>query len=139
MLAMALMGFAVGIVLAAIRANAIAQGDTPSTIASLGHFVPAAMFLGFAAVFVGIESPDEETLRAARKGQNTRRDLAESLRTIYSYGIAVNTGYILGFDTESGSVAQGESKDFTVEIPAGYRIKVQTTSSNDVDLYLLMN
>jgi len=63
--------------------------------------------VGFSAVFVGIESPDEETLKATRKMQNTRRSLSESVQKIYSYGIFVNTGYIVGFDTERGSVAQG--------------------------------
>jgi len=63
--------------------------------------------VGFSAVFVGIESPDEETLRATRKMQNTKRSLSESVQKIYSYGMFVNTGYIVGFDTERGSVAQG--------------------------------
>lgn len=63
--------------------------------------------VGFSAIFVGIESPDEETLKATQKLQNTKRSLAESLRKIYSYGIFVNTGYIVGFDTERGSVARG--------------------------------
>jgi len=62
--------------------------------------------VGFFAIFVGIESPDEETLRATQKTQNTKRSLAESLNKIYSYGIFVNTGYIVGFDTEKGSVAR---------------------------------
>ena len=63
--------------------------------------------VGFSAVFVGIESPDEETLKATRKMQNTRRSLSQSVQKIYSYGMFVNTGYIVGFDTERGSVAQG--------------------------------
>ena len=63
--------------------------------------------VGFAAIFVGIESPDEETLRASQKSQNTRRALADSLRKIYSYGMFVNTGYIVGFDQERGSVRRG--------------------------------
>jgi len=63
--------------------------------------------VGFSAIFVGIESPDEETLRATHKMQNTKRSLSKSLQKIYSYGIFVNTGYIVGFDTERGSVAQG--------------------------------
>jgi Domain of unknown function (DUF4070)/Radical SAM superfamily/B12 binding domain len=63
--------------------------------------------VGFSAIFVGIESPDEATLKATKKLQNTHRSLAESLRKIYSYGIFVNTGYIVGFDTEQGSVAPG--------------------------------
>jgi len=63
--------------------------------------------VGFSAIFVGIESPDEATLKATKKLQNTHRSLSASLLKIYSYGIFVNTGYIVGFDTERGSVAQG--------------------------------
>ncbi len=37
----------------------------------------------FFAIFVGIESPDEETLVAMRKKQNTRRSIAESVHKIY--------------------------------------------------------
>jgi GTP cyclohydrolase II len=63
--------------------------------------------VGFSAIFVGIESPDEETLKVAQKRQNTKRSLAGSLRKIYSYGIFVNAGYIVGFDTEGEGVADG--------------------------------
>ena len=62
---------------------------------------------GFCALFTGIESPDEETLAHMQKKQNTRRSLAASIRKIYSYGMYVNTGYILGFDTERPGAAQG--------------------------------
>jgi len=61
--------------------------------------------VGFSAVFVGVETPDEEALAAVRKTQNMNRSQADSLRRIYSYGIFVNTGFIVGFDTERGSVA----------------------------------
>ncbi|MDX1926091.1 MAG: B12-binding domain-containing radical SAM protein [Pirellulaceae bacterium] len=61
----------------------------------------------FATVFVGIESPDEETLKQTQKSQNTKRELAESLHKIYSYGMWVSCGYIVGFDGERGSVKPG--------------------------------
>ena len=54
MLVMALMAFAVGFVLAIVRADAIASGGAISTIAALNHSVPGFMFLGFAAVFAAI-------------------------------------------------------------------------------------
>src|SRR5437763_10523563 len=38
---------------------------------------------GFHVVFVGIESPDGDTLVAMQKKQNTRRHLAESVHKIY--------------------------------------------------------
>jgi radical SAM superfamily enzyme YgiQ (UPF0313 family) len=59
----------------------------------------------FFAVFVGIESPDPATLVQTKKKQNTRRDLATSIHKIYSAGMFVTAGFILGFDNESESVA----------------------------------
>ena len=58
----------------------------------------------FWLVFIGIESPDPATLVAMRKKQNTKRNLAECVHKIYSYGIAVTAGFIVGFDTEKASI-----------------------------------
>jgi radical SAM superfamily enzyme YgiQ (UPF0313 family) len=60
----------------------------------------------FFVVFVGLESPDTDTLISMRKKQNTRRDLVASVRKIYEAGIFVHAGFILGFDSEKGSVAK---------------------------------
>ncbi len=54
----------------------------------------------FRRVFLGIETPVEESLKEAQKGQNTRRDLLESVRKIQSYGIEVMAGFIVGFDSD---------------------------------------
>lgn len=59
----------------------------------------------FFVVFVGIESPDPETLVSAQKKQNTRRSLADSVHKIYSAGIFVHAGFILGFDTDKEAAA----------------------------------
>ena len=59
----------------------------------------------FFAVFVGIESPDTETLIAMRKKQNTRRSIGDSVHKIYRAGMFVTAGFIVGFDSEKGSVA----------------------------------
>lgn len=62
---------------------------------------------GFFLIFVGIESPDTETLVAMQKKQNTRRSLTDSIDKIYAAGISVTAGFILGFDTERKGVADG--------------------------------
>jgi radical SAM superfamily enzyme YgiQ (UPF0313 family) len=54
----------------------------------------------FRRVFLGIETPVEESLKEAQKGQNTRRDLLESVRKIQSYGMEVMAGFIVGFDSD---------------------------------------
>ncbi len=63
--------------------------------------------VGFFAVFVGIESPDEDTLKAMQKKQNTRRVISESIEKLYAHGFFVNAGFIIGFDTERSGVARG--------------------------------
>jgi radical SAM superfamily enzyme YgiQ (UPF0313 family) len=52
----------------------------------------------FRRVFLGIETPVEESLKEAQKGQNTRRDLLESVHKIQGYGMEVMAGFIVGFD-----------------------------------------
>lgn len=59
----------------------------------------------FVGVFVGIESPDTATLIAMRKKQNTRRSIAQSVHRIYAAGLFVTAGFIVGFDSETHSVA----------------------------------
>jgi radical SAM superfamily enzyme YgiQ (UPF0313 family) len=59
----------------------------------------------FFAIFVGIESPDPETLVHMRKKQNTRRSIAESVHKIYRHGMFVTAGFIVGFDSEMDSIA----------------------------------
>ena len=59
----------------------------------------------FIGVFVGIESPDTSTLIAMRKKQNTRRNIVQSIHAIYAAGLYVTAGFIVGFDSEQGSVA----------------------------------
>jgi radical SAM superfamily enzyme YgiQ (UPF0313 family) len=60
----------------------------------------------FFAIFVGIESPDTETLVATQKKQNTRRSLADSVHRIYDAGMFVIAGFIVGFDTERSRVSE---------------------------------
>jgi hypothetical protein len=43
----------------------------------------------------------------AQKKQNTRRSLQESVAKIYEAGILVNAGFIVGFDSEESSIADG--------------------------------
>lgn len=55
---------------------------------------------GFRRVFLGIETPVEESLKEALKTQNTRRDLLDSVRKIQRYGMEVMGGFIVGFDSD---------------------------------------
>lgn len=61
---------------------------------------------GFKSVFIGIESPDENSLQECNKVQNRNRDMLESIRKIQHAGLLVTGGFIVGFDNDSPSVFQ---------------------------------
>ena len=61
---------------------------------------------GFTSAFVGIETPDEDSLQECNKSQNKNRDLLHSVKRIQSAGLQVSGGFIVGFDTDTPSVFQ---------------------------------
>jgi radical SAM superfamily enzyme YgiQ (UPF0313 family) len=59
---------------------------------------------GFEAVFIGIESPNEESLVECNKNQNRNRDLISSIKKIQKAGLEVQGGFIVGFDNDPPSI-----------------------------------
>ena len=55
---------------------------------------------GFRRVFLGIETPDQESLLVTNKLQNVRSPLAGAVDRITAHGLQVMAGFILGFDGE---------------------------------------
>jgi radical SAM superfamily enzyme YgiQ (UPF0313 family) len=63
---------------------------------------------GFDMVFVGIESPSEESLLECNKLQNKNRDLLASVKTMQNYGLQVQGGFIVGFDSDPLSIFKSQ-------------------------------
>jgi len=59
----------------------------------------------FRYVFLGIETPENDTLKLNKKIQNVNKPIEEAVRKLLSYGIVSNGGYIIGFDSESKQIA----------------------------------
>jgi len=63
---------------------------------------------GFDSVFVGIETPNEDSLAECNKRQNINRDLVASVKKIQNHGLQVQGGFILGFDSDPVSVFKSQ-------------------------------
>ncbi len=59
---------------------------------------------GFDCVFVGIETPSPEGLAECNKVQNEGRDLVACVRKIQTFGMQVQAGFILGFDSDKPAI-----------------------------------
>lgn len=59
---------------------------------------------GFEAVFIGIESPNDESLVECNKIQNRNRDMISSVKKIQDFGLEVQGGFIVGFDNDPPAI-----------------------------------
>lgn len=55
---------------------------------------------GFNSVFIGIETPHEQSLEEVSKNQNLKRDLVKDVKRLQKSGLEVMGGFIVGFDND---------------------------------------
>lgn len=59
---------------------------------------------GFSSVFIGVETPNEESLVECKKTQNQKRQLIHSIKKIQKSGLEVSAGFIIGFDNDPPNI-----------------------------------
>ncbi len=59
---------------------------------------------GFKKVFIGLETPSEESLAECGKFQNKRLDMIAAVKKIQNHGMQVLGGFIVGFDNDPPSI-----------------------------------
>jgi hypothetical protein len=80
---MAIMAFPAALILGIVRSNAIASGESETTIAALGHVTTGIMFIGFTAVFTAVSFAIARILGEFRKGGGEVQELVSSeVRTL---------------------------------------------------------
>ena len=78
----------------------------------LGKCAPA----GLRNVFIGIETPNQDSLAETQKRQNLRVDLAAEVRKITEAGMLVTSGMIAGFDHDDAGIFE-RLLDFISQLP----------------------
>jgi radical SAM superfamily enzyme YgiQ (UPF0313 family) len=71
---------------------------------------------GLTSVFIGIETPNEESLRETKKRQNIGIDLGERIERFVHSGVAVTGGMIVGFDSDNKSIFERQYQ-FAMSVP----------------------
>jgi radical SAM superfamily enzyme YgiQ (UPF0313 family) len=69
-------------------------------LAEDGELLDLMIAANFTAVFLGIETPDTDSLALTQKFQNTRNSLINAVERINRAGLRVMAGFIIGFDGE---------------------------------------
>ncbi|MGA1861930.1 B12-binding domain-containing radical SAM protein, partial [Deferribacter thermophilus] len=59
---------------------------------------------GFDTVFIGIETPNEESLKESSKFQNIKVNMLNSIKKLHNKGLQVQGGFIVGFDNDQEDV-----------------------------------
>jgi radical SAM superfamily enzyme YgiQ (UPF0313 family) len=59
---------------------------------------------GFSSVFIGLETPSQESLAETQKIQNLRLDLTAAVEKLTQKGLEVMAGFIVGFDADDEGI-----------------------------------
>ena len=59
---------------------------------------------GFSSVFIGIETPSQESLAETQKVQNLRLDLTAAVEKLTRQGLEIMAGFIVGFDADDPGI-----------------------------------
>lgn len=77
-------------------------------IASDEQLMQLMVEAGFDTVFVGVETPNDDSLSECGKHHNRNRDLIASIKTIQNHGLQVQGGFIVGFDNDPPSIFEDQ-------------------------------
>jgi radical SAM superfamily enzyme YgiQ (UPF0313 family) len=80
--------------------------QAPINIADDEDLLQMMKDVDFRFINIGIETPEDKILKLAQKKQNINRSIRKIIKKIYSYGMIVDSGFIVGFDNENDRTAE---------------------------------
>ena len=80
--------------------------EVSMNLADDNRLIDMMIAAGFNSIFIGIETPNAESLQECGKSQNLKRDLISSVKILQQKGFIVSGGFIVGFDNDSPAVFQ---------------------------------
>lgn len=78
--------------------------ETSINIADDDELIQLMTQAGFTNIFIGLETPNEESLKECSKNQNCKRDMTAAIKKLQAAGLQVFGGYIVGFDNDDESI-----------------------------------
>jgi radical SAM superfamily enzyme YgiQ (UPF0313 family) len=78
--------------------------ETSINIADDDELIHLMTQAGFTNLFIGLETPNEESLKECSKNQNCKRDMTTAIKKLQAAGLQVFGGYIVGFDHDDESI-----------------------------------
>jgi radical SAM family protein/uncharacterized protein DUF4070 len=80
----------------------------------------------FSGLFIGIETPNIESLIETNKPQNYKTDMLADVKKILSYGLPITAGMIVGFDHDDISIFDRQfefSQESCIPMPLAHMLK----------------
>lgn len=84
--------------------------ETSINIADDDELIQLMTQAGFHSIFIGLETPNEESLKECSKNQNCKRDMTAAIKKLQAAGLQVFGGYIVGFDHDDESIFERQIK-----------------------------
>jgi radical SAM superfamily enzyme YgiQ (UPF0313 family) len=84
--------------------------ETSINLADDDELIMLMVKAGFRRVFIGIETPNEDSLAECNKYLNKNRDMLASVKKIQNLGLEVQGGFIVGFDSDTPSIFEKQIK-----------------------------
>jgi radical SAM superfamily enzyme YgiQ (UPF0313 family) len=78
--------------------------ETSINIADDDELIHLMTQSGFTNIFIGLETPNEESLKECSKNQNCKRDMTIAIKKLQAAGLQVFGGYIVGFDHDDEGI-----------------------------------